>query len=477
MIGKGAFLAMACGILLAGVGWAQRPVPLVDYAKERGGWGFSNGQEFPGATGSLTVDRDAVDRGHPTLRLEGNFEKGGAYVNLGRKFEPTEVRRIVFRLKYPSHRELGLQIADSTGQTHQMRLALKESDDWQEAILPLEAFFGQRGTAGAVTGISRYETWGGAKDGKWHGPATGLYIGIGPEEGKKAPTLWISEIAIEPPCDSFQENFAEKPGPGWKWDGSVDRDAAVSAATPGSLRLQRTVNEVDRKTAATGPAFAVAPGTWELKAALKSALASPDNSYRGVVELVLHGADGAELRRITVAEAFGETAWKPATVSVKFPRDAATGRFDVRLLKAHGSLWVDDLGARRTAPPSPTERAAQRILFSTAQPGNLLFPEDPRKVRIEVPATRALQPAERRLTWTLRDFFGAEIAAPAEITLGEGPSGGPEWRHDGEIDLAALPLEVGRYYELHAALAAGPDDDISIFKLLRTIEILYYDAE
>ena len=41
------------------------------------GWKFDNGQEFPGATGSLAVDPEAKREGKPTLRLSGDFTHGG----------------------------------------------------------------------------------------------------------------------------------------------------------------------------------------------------------------------------------------------------------------------------------------------------------------------------------------------------------------------------------------------------------------
>src|ERR1035437_6836051 len=44
------------------------------------GWGFDNGQEFPGATGKVSVDATTRYNGKDSLKLEGDFTKGGNYV-------------------------------------------------------------------------------------------------------------------------------------------------------------------------------------------------------------------------------------------------------------------------------------------------------------------------------------------------------------------------------------------------------------
>src|SRR5690348_13729964 len=43
-------------------------------------WGFSLGQEFPGAKGSLTVVKDQPVKGTDSLKLAGDFTGGGQYV-------------------------------------------------------------------------------------------------------------------------------------------------------------------------------------------------------------------------------------------------------------------------------------------------------------------------------------------------------------------------------------------------------------
>ena len=67
--------------------FAQETVPLISPVDPTTAWRFNNGQEFPGATGSLTVDADAKREGRASLKLSGDFTKGGNYVEAGRSGE------------------------------------------------------------------------------------------------------------------------------------------------------------------------------------------------------------------------------------------------------------------------------------------------------------------------------------------------------------------------------------------------------
>ena len=133
---------------------AQEPVQLISAKEPSRGWAFNNGQEFPGATGSLSVDADAKRNDRESLKLIGDFTKGGNYVEAGRKLEKTEavdVRELSFWLRNPDADQLSLRLNDASGQTHQIVVKTAESPDWQHVVLPLEQFFAHRGQADAVT--------------------------------------------------------------------------------------------------------------------------------------------------------------------------------------------------------------------------------------------------------------------------------------------------------------------------------------
>ena len=143
-----------------------------------------------------------------------------------------------------------------------------------------------------------------------------------------------------------------------------------------SLVLSRSLEAVERPCSATSPAFAAAPGQWEVGLACKSDLHSPDNSYNGVVTLECLDAGGKVIDRLTLADLFGKHDWQPVHKRVELPKGVASARFHVQLNKTDGRFWVDELSAAYLAPAPRKDDRIARLLFSTAQLGNLLFPDD-----------------------------------------------------------------------------------------------------
>src|SRR3954462_6002168 len=92
---------------------AQDAVPLISPAQPEAGWTFSNGQEFPGATGALSVDPAAQRAGHPSLKLAGDFSKGGRYVGVGRKIDTVDIRALSFWLRSADTSRFTLRLNDA----------------------------------------------------------------------------------------------------------------------------------------------------------------------------------------------------------------------------------------------------------------------------------------------------------------------------------------------------------------------------
>ncbi|HLQ45885.1 MAG TPA: hypothetical protein VK137_14195, partial [Planctomycetaceae bacterium] len=188
-------------VLLAPHARAQELVPLLNPKDASDGWAFNNGAEFPGATGTLTVDADAKHEGRGSLKLVGDFSKGGGYVQAGRKIDNVDIRELSLWVRNPDAERFTLRINDASGQTHQIVIKTERNADWQHIVLPLERFFARRGEADAVTSIAKYESWGGAKDGQWHGPATAIYLLLtNPRDNRenKTHTLWLNDVSILP---------------------------------------------------------------------------------------------------------------------------------------------------------------------------------------------------------------------------------------------------------------------------------------
>jgi len=598
-------LVSSFSAFFAATAMAQDPVPLLTQEDPKTGWTFNNGQEFGGgAQGGLEADPSAMREGKPSLRLSGDFSKAGLYVQAGKQFPKTEIAGISMWVKNPGSDRFTMRLIDGSGQCHQLALVTNSSDDWQKIDFPIEEFFAKRGQSDAIPGVAKYESWGGAKDGKWHQPATAIYLLLGKGDKLLKRDLWLSDVNLipQPPetivkasanlsedgADSwtftngpefrgakgsledadgamklsgdftgggayvaavkhltdlgFQETSAirlkyktanaagiriqlvdgsgqthqaklkitandqwndleilpQKIAGGEHWGGKNDgkwsqpaklvsialnsgtdkqpviflkdiitegtRASVVAEAFKsdfarkldwktegavsidnGALKFSRTENETTQPTTASSPTFKVSPGTWQAALSFKSELKSPDSSYSGTVVLEAIDTSGKSLEKFTIADVYGPKPLTEISKSLELPKGAVTARFVAQLNKTWGSFWIDNVTAGFLAPAAGKQNNVSRILFSTAQLGNLLFPEDPRNVAITVQTSKPL-PANHEITCVVRDYWGAEQIPPVSLKLTEGDKN----TYTATLELSKAPLEIGRYYEVVA---------------------------
>jgi hypothetical protein len=168
-------------------------VPLDDFEADSPAWRYVGGEEFPGARGSLGRDAGVAHGGKGSYRLEADFRQGGEYVGGWRDLATLGVRdveQIRFWAKSKGVVQIGVRLNDSTGQCHQTKgIALKATDQWQEVILKVDDLVGG-------------EHWGGANDGKWHGPPQGFGINLAKRDVTEGQgTLWIDDLTaiVVPP--------------------------------------------------------------------------------------------------------------------------------------------------------------------------------------------------------------------------------------------------------------------------------------
>lgn len=160
--------------------------PLDDFEKGSAGWNYVGGEEFPGARGSLTVDPAVAHGGTKSIRLSADFSGGGAYVGTWRTLDVlkgAEFTEIRLWAKGEGASRLGIRLIDSTDQCHQSHLPIGGSADWQQVVLKVKDLVGG-------------EHWGGANDGRWHGPAKGFGINLGKDGGAAKKTLWIDDVEV-----------------------------------------------------------------------------------------------------------------------------------------------------------------------------------------------------------------------------------------------------------------------------------------
>jgi hypothetical protein len=148
-------------------------------------WVFSNGPEFPGASGTFTLGAGFTGRG---ALLRYDFTRGGAYVsaflNLNR---PLPASAIAFQIKSPAGIRIRLRVIDETSQTLQYNLVrplvATDTAAWYRHVVKLD-------------GPSEY--WGGANDGIVHGGirAVGILAGDALEAGSAGEILFDNVAAI-----------------------------------------------------------------------------------------------------------------------------------------------------------------------------------------------------------------------------------------------------------------------------------------
>ncbi|MCB1065583.1 MAG: hypothetical protein KDN20_22025, partial [Verrucomicrobiae bacterium] len=626
-VGIALALTLVVGLACSEAG-AEERIPLIDATDADAVWSFNHGAEFPGATGSLSIDPEAERQGNASLKLVGDFTQGGGYVQAGRQLgDGIDIRELSFWVKSPGTDRFTLRLGDASGQTHQIVLKTEPGEEWQRVVLPLERFFERRGQADAVTGIAKYESWGGAKDGNWHGPAKAIYLLLSNGGANQVRTLWLNEVVITPkpmpvPGAEMRTEVSLEEFPDWKfslgqefpgakgslteveseersdlklsgdftgggayvaairnladlgaaevpalhlryrsanaksvtiqlvdgggqthqrrgfsitgdgewhdltlkpaefaggdrWGGANDgqwhgviRQLVISLtadsdkenkrpeiqlakvraevvqpvfAQPaaftsdfetaalgdewvvsgdvkieaGALRLSRTLDAVEQACSVTGPAFPASPGQWEVSLVTQADLKSPDNSYNAVVQLECLDSAGKIVERFTLVDGFGQRDRETVRKLIELPKGVVAARFQAQLNKAHGEFLIDDLAAAYLAPAPQRDDRISRVLFSTAQLGNLLFPDDSREVGVTIEARKPLRDDQKSLSWVVRDYWGAEQNQPVTMMLGEPEKKKDTLVYETSIDLSGVPLEIGRYYELHATIPLG----------------------
>jgi len=412
---------------------------------------FDNGQEFPGAKGSLTVVQDLPEKGQACLKLAGDFTKGGAYVQVIKDLKSLEINDLAairLRVKGEPASGVTVRLGDGTGQCHQQKgVQLPGDGKWHDLVIK-------------ASEVAGGEHWGGANDGKWHGSPQYLAIllGANADEKGKQPALYIAGVAIEAlqpavvqPA-AFKADFesSDKLPGGWTTQGSAGVDAQEAFKGKRSLLLERAAHHEDEPCSAVSPAFKVTAGAWEIAFGAKSDLVSPDTSYQGIVLLESLDAAGKVLSSVSLAELFKQRNWQAVSKRIEIPAGVAAARFRVELRKTSGKFRVDELSASYVAAAPRKDKRIAAILFSTAQMGNMIFPADKRDVGVTVRATKPLKDVQHELSYVVRDYWGAEQIAAGKAALTKTGKKGNWFEYDTSLDLSKAPLEVGRYYEIHA---------------------------
>ncbi len=438
---------------------------LIDATDPGKGWTFGNGAEFPGAVGSLAADPAVTHNGHASLHLISDLTKGGNYVQMARDVSDQNLAldTLSFWIHAPGVPGMAMRLIDGSDQCHQISLTFDAASDdgsgWRLVTFPVDRFFAARGTADAVKGIAKYENWGGANDGKWHGNLKAMVLVLGvPGQRSEA---WVSDLVATTRAGTraWASDFEGATGApaGWTTEGDAQVRATAAFQGANALVLARSAADREKPCSATGPTFPVAPGTWEADCAVAVDLESPDASFKGTVAVEMLDAGGAVVDTATVADPFGKHPWELKKVRFKVPHRAVAARVVTRLEKTVGTFQVDAL----TVTPIDTghkDSAVDRIVFAASELGNIFTPGNPRTFTITVESTRELVDSERVVTWAVADYWGAEQGPAATVSVVAAGKHDDRFKYEATVDLSVLPLEVGRYYEIRAQVPLSDND-------------------
>ncbi len=157
---------------------------------KHGTWKYFGGDEFPGATGMLSLDKRQRQRGAAAMRLDADFTGGGAYVCALTKVTnlKKEAKGIVFFARAENTQQITLRLTDSSGQTHQIP-GFQVGKKWEMIKYDFSGL------------EKKHESWGGKADGKWNPPIIGISFLVGGNKISntkiKKASLWIDDIALD----------------------------------------------------------------------------------------------------------------------------------------------------------------------------------------------------------------------------------------------------------------------------------------
>lgn len=165
-----------------------KKIIIEDFEKGTEGWEFTLGSEVKGAVGNFAQDSDVSKKGSSSAWIEGEFENGGQYVGVKKKFElGLSIEKVEFWVKTSDFACVAFRVTGADGQTFHRWIKLNTTPEWQKVLID------------GFTNTKNY--WGGKKDGTLRFPVKEIMIILDKQvltfnrKGKKkSGQLWIDHI-------------------------------------------------------------------------------------------------------------------------------------------------------------------------------------------------------------------------------------------------------------------------------------------
>lgn len=272
-------------------------------------------------------------------------------------------------------------------------------------------------------------------------------------------------LAHSAPADSesifLAEDFAKSQLPaGWQSRGDVSIVDKEAFSGTRSVLLARTREKFDAETFLLTQAIPVTPGRAEASGAFKADLESPDSSFNAAVDVEALDASGNVVETLSVASIFGKSNWTPLKKQLVLPESAAKARFRIKLNKATGQFWADNLSLKAAANNFVAESPIKKVAIKTKVTGNLFYPGKPEAFEISVQAAKELPPENRTISAWVTDYWGAEQTQPVKYPLELNGTVDDLKEYTARIELAGFEPEIGKYYELRTVVSGGEGDPV-----------------
>ncbi len=395
------------------------------------------------AAGKLSVITHMPADGERALKLEGDFSEDKTTVAMTKEMGDLAVKSVEaihLKMMSPNINWHNMRLTDATGQVHQRKYVKFQGDgQWYAITIDPEKVAGG-------------EHWGGANDGKLHQPVKSFSLMIRPDDktGQIKPELYVSDIRAEVTMvgqtskPSYTESF-EDADPFKDWQTTADARRVTGQAMHGeaALRLERTVDERANDIQAIGPSFPVGPGTWIFTGGTRADIHSPDSSYHGRLEVQWLNGDNVIGSRV-IHETYNQPTWRAFKTELEAPTGATAARLRVSMQKTYGWYAVDNLSAARAAAP-PVPQRITRISLTSDVEGNLFLPGQDRRFDLVVMSRKPLEPANRKVTLRVSDYWGAEYATKT-VDLEEQGYKDNAFRYGTTVDFSDVDLEPGKFF-------------------------------
>lgn len=144
-------------------------------------WGFWNGPEFPGSTGSFTIGAAGAHSGKMGGSLAFDFSKGGNYVQAGTDVSAgVDASGIRLWVRNTGGNSIGVRVTDGDRQTFQKVFRIGHTY-WQDISIPFSGWGGH---------------WGGRADGVFRGRPTNIAVLVSNDGEQKTGTVYLDDLRL-----------------------------------------------------------------------------------------------------------------------------------------------------------------------------------------------------------------------------------------------------------------------------------------